>query len=115
MAITSPFDQYKVLVTLEGREALRDSLHRYRERYGKDWLAKWKEMNPEFSMVIELCANHPFAIAFEKLRDHVGEKIKDEGGASWLELAADIYLKGAKKDLEELHTTIKAEIDAPRF
>jgi hypothetical protein len=113
------FDKYKGLLTEQGRAAMSRSFTDYRQQYGAEWLAKWKERNPGYTLIVDLCANHGPTEAFEGLGKYVQELIDEEAGVSiqgtLMKAAATVFLSGAENDVRKIHALIRDAIDKPRF
>lgn len=115
MGLSDP-KKYEHLLTPAGREGLQVILEKYRKHYGADWLAKFKERNPFYIEVIDLCANGTADEAYEQLQLHVDAWIAEQAGDSkiarmGLEAMAEMFFKGQRPALAELHAMIRTEID----
>jgi hypothetical protein len=111
--------QYQHLLTSAGREELLRVIAAFKQRYGENWLAEFKAKNPTYVDIVDLCANFEFEPAFAELKKIIAGKIAAAGHGFFTEqifsTSANVFLEGARGDLQILHGRIKGEIDKPRF
>jgi hypothetical protein len=121
VAVPEEFERFTPLLSEQGKQDLIATIRDYRETYGVDeWLAKFKERNPNMIIVVDLCAYGTAAEALDHLKSWIAGVIDREAGNSRgkafaLQLAADAFLATSKREFESLHALVSAEMSRPIF
>jgi hypothetical protein len=118
--VISEFEQYQTLLSQNGREEFTRVVRAFRDQYGNNWRKEFAAKNPDFVFIVDLIANNGFEDAFLKLKAHVAEKVRENAGDSFFKrqgliVSANVFLEGARSELEVLHRMIRTEIDRPRI
>lgn len=118
MGVIDKIKAYEPYLSAKGREDLIITIQTYRKTYGKEWLEKFKAHNPDLCDFVDLIVNYDISEFWKALDGMIEGWISDES-ETWKRLAiraaVNVFLPGAKPDIEKLHWAVKAEIDRPRF
>ncbi len=119
MTFEDQIRQYQVILSGNGKKALKDSIRAFRERYGQNWKQEFLTDYPELAEILSLCANFTPESAFERLKQIADQKIDQNIHSIFqrgiAKVAVNSYLDTAKPEILKLHEEIQAEIHKPRF
>lgn len=112
---------FQIYLTPDGVKELVTEIHSYQERYGKKWLNEFKLDYPAFVEIIDLIANYNADDAFLKFKEmataHVTEQTADRSFIvrEGLRQAIRVFIEKHRPQIFTLHSTLRVELDKPRF
>lgn len=119
MEILSKIEIYKFTISDAGRDAIISEIRRFKETHGRNWLKEFKREFPDFTVIVDLIANHDAETAFARFKDFAVGEIENGFDSLFARIAAKSaaigFLDAHKPDVFKLHAELKAEIDKPRI
>lgn len=113
------FEKYQFLFSQNGLAAIKGEIPKFKEKYGKKWIAEFMREFPDFAEIISLAANFDGISAYTRLKQIVEQKIDSEFDSAFKRIAAKAaaltFLDNNQIKILQIHAELQNEIHKPRF